>query len=38
MFSSTIQSYRVLWLCHRNLTPKYRELVSEARSRNESTI
>jgi len=33
MISSTIQSYRVLWLCHRNLTPKYRELVSEARSR-----
>ena len=30
MFSSTIHSYRVLWLCHRNLTPKYRELISEA--------
>jgi adenylate kinase family enzyme len=29
MFSSTISSYRVLWLCHRRLTPKYRELVSE---------
>jgi adenylate kinase family enzyme len=29
--SSTMQSYRVLWLCHRHLTPKYRELVSEAR-------
>jgi adenylate kinase family enzyme len=31
MISSTISSYRVLWLCHRNLTPKYRELVSAAR-------
>jgi adenylate kinase family enzyme len=31
MLSSTLDSYRVLWLCHRHLTPKYRELVSEAR-------
>jgi adenylate kinase family enzyme len=31
MLSSTIDSYRVLWLCHRYLTPKYRELVSAAR-------
>ena len=31
MLSSTIDSYRVLWRCHRHLTPKYRELVSEAR-------
>lgn len=31
MLSSTISSYRVLWQCHRRLTPKYRELVSEAR-------
>jgi len=31
MLSSTIDSYRVLWPCHRHLTPKYRELVSEAR-------
>jgi adenylate kinase family enzyme len=30
IISSTIQSYRVLWLCHRHLTPKYREFVSEA--------
>ena len=30
MLSSTISSYRVLWLCHRHLTPRYRELVSEA--------
>ena len=27
MLSSTISSYRVLWSCHRYLTPKYRELV-----------
>lgn len=33
MFSSTINSYRVLWLCHRRLTPRYRQLVSEARAR-----
>ena len=31
MLRSTIKSYRVLWLCHRHLTPKYRDLVSEAR-------
>ncbi len=30
LWSSSIQSYRVLWLCHRNLTPKYRQLVTEA--------
>jgi adenylate kinase family enzyme len=31
ILSSTLSSYRVLWLCHRHLTPKYRELVSAAR-------
>lgn len=31
MLSSTIDNYRVLWLCHRHLTPKYRGLVSAAR-------
>lgn len=31
MISSTINSYRVLWLCQRRLTPKYRELVLSAR-------
>lgn len=31
MFSSTIRGYRVLGQCHRHLTPKYRELVSEER-------
>ncbi|MGE5639162.1 MAG: adenylate kinase [Clostridia bacterium] len=30
MISSTISSYRVLWLCHRHLTPAYRSLVSTA--------
>jgi adenylate kinase family enzyme len=29
MWSSTIHSYRVVWLCHRHLTPKYRQLVAE---------
>ena len=23
-----MQSYRVLWLCHRHLTPEYRQLVT----------
>ena len=31
MLRSTINSYRVLWPCHRHLTPKYRALVSAAR-------
>lgn len=31
MLRSTIDGYRVLWPCHRNLTPKYRKLISEAR-------
>src|SRR5262245_37097601 len=30
LWSSSIQSYRVLWPCHRHLTPKYRQLVTEA--------
>lgn len=30
--SSTISSYRVLWSCHRHLTPTYRELVSAVRA------
>jgi adenylate kinase family enzyme len=29
MWSSTISSYRVLWLCHYRLTPRYRQLVTE---------
>jgi len=31
MWSSTMNSYRVLWLCHRRrLTPRYRQLVADA--------
>jgi len=29
IWSSTVSSYRVLWPCHRHLTPKYRQLVAE---------
>ena len=29
MWSSTVSSYRVLWLCHRRLTPRYRQLVAD---------
>ena len=35
LISSTISSYRVLWPCHRHLTPKYRALVMEERERKE---
>jgi adenylate kinase family enzyme len=30
LWSSTLSSYRVLPLCHRHLTPKYRQLVADA--------
>ncbi len=30
IFKGTLNSYRVLWLCHRKLTPAYRQLVSDA--------
>ena len=30
LWSSTLESYRVLPLCHRNLTPKYRQLVVDS--------
>lgn len=30
IFKSTINSYRVLWLCHRKLTPRYRQFVAES--------
>jgi adenylate kinase family enzyme len=33
MFRSTMNSYHVLWLCHRRLTPRYRQLVSEEGAR-----
>lgn len=29
LWSSTMSSYRVLWPCHRHLTPKYRQLVAD---------
>lgn len=30
IWSSTLNSYKVLWLYHRRLTPKYRQFVAEA--------
>jgi hypothetical protein len=30
MWSSTLDSYRVIWRCHRGLTPRYRQLVADA--------
>jgi hypothetical protein len=32
VISSSLSSYRALWLCHRHLTPKYRALVSEVKA------
>jgi len=32
LWASTWQSYRNVWRCHRLLTPKYRQLVANARS------
>jgi adenylate kinase family enzyme len=32
MWHSTLNCYRVLWSCHRRLTPKYRQLVADASS------
>lgn len=29
IWSSTMSSYRVIWPCHRRLTPKYRQLVAD---------
>jgi adenylate kinase family enzyme len=29
MWRSTMDSYSVLWLCHRRLTPRYRQLVAD---------
>ena len=29
IWSSTISSYKVIWRCHRKLTPRYRQLVAE---------
>jgi adenylate kinase family enzyme len=33
LWSSSLQSYRVLWLCHRHLTPKYRQLIGGSASK-----
>jgi adenylate kinase family enzyme len=30
MWTSTMDSYKVVWLCHRRLTPRYRQLVADA--------
>ncbi len=30
VWTSTMRSYKVLWLCHRRLTPRYRQLVANA--------
>lgn len=30
IWSSTLNSYRVLWRCHRRLTPRYRQLVADS--------
>ena len=32
VWSSSLDSYRVIWRCHRGLTPKYRQLVADASS------
>jgi adenylate kinase family enzyme len=32
ILKSSLSSYRVLWLCHNYLTPKYREYIQQARS------
>ncbi|OUL17408.1 adenylate kinase [Nostoc sp. T09] len=32
ILKSSLNSYRVLWLCHKYLTPKYREYIKQAQS------
>ncbi len=32
IFKSSLTSYRVLWLCHKYLTPKYREYIEQTQS------
>ncbi len=32
ILKSSLLSYRVLWLCHKHLTPKYREYIEQAKS------
>jgi len=35
IWSSTLDSYRVVRLCHRHLTPRYRQLVADAASKKQ---
>ena len=35
IWSSTLDSYRVVGLCHRHLTPRYRQLVADAASKKQ---
>jgi adenylate kinase family enzyme len=32
ILKSSIKSYRVLWLCHKHLTPRYREYIEQAQN------
>lgn len=32
IFKSSLNSYRALWLCHKYLTPKYREYIEQAQT------
>jgi adenylate kinase family enzyme len=35
IFKGSMNSYRVLWLCHQRLTPKYREYVEQAQGKKQ---
>lgn len=35
ILKSSMRSYRVLWLCHQRLTPKYRDYVTQAQATKE---
>jgi hypothetical protein len=32
VWESSLDSYRVVWRCHRRLTPRYRQLIADAAS------
>ncbi len=32
VWANTLDSYRMVWRCHRRLTPRYRQLVADASS------
>jgi adenylate kinase family enzyme len=34
IWSSTLDSYKVVWRCHRRLTPRYRQLVADEQRRS----